>query len=522
MLDPGTRDLLVNHDVVFLRVGLSDAVKRVGLGTARPLLLRQRCAVGSRRCSTAHPGLRVGRDLVVDTDGRTPRMSRRDRDRAGGEALVTAREGGTRSCGSTIGPGRARPRLSPTGCPPCWRGRQRVAGRLLRRCWPAELVNPVLDFRWQRRSRRHVVLPVPDGDTAQKAAVDVVVLGGARRGRLHPFGRDRHLRGGATTDVGSFVAATWLRGVRVVHVPTTLLGMVDAAVGVETGINTRSGKNLVGSFHEPAGVLCDLSLLRSLPRASWSPAWARSSGCGHRRPGHPRAGRVPHDAAEITPTPRCCATWSSGPSGSKVGVVPSDLRETGGSGWQSARSRGPLNWITRWPTRSSALRTTGSGTGRRSRSAASTSPSSPPAGTRADIGSRHHRAFARVKPADDLLKASLTTSRRDEGRQRGARLPAPLRRAGRPRSPDRPGQTVGESTCAAAYTPDRGPPVSYRPAGPNLGRLGPPAAGGSTAAPRDRLAEHNASPWGRDLGNLEVESRRNNRGRHVQLAQRRH
>ena len=63
------------------------------------------------------------------------------------------------------------------------------------------------------------------------------------------------------------MAATWLRGVRVVHVPTTLLGMVDAAVGGKTGINTGAGKNLVGSFHEPAGVLCDLGTLATLPRA---------------------------------------------------------------------------------------------------------------------------------------------------------------------------------------------------------------------------------------------------------------
>src|SRR3712207_4729704 len=65
--------------------------------------------------------------------------------------------------------------------------------------------------------------------------------------------------------MGGFVAATWLRGVRVVHVPTTLLAMVDAAVGGKTGINTGAGKNLVGAFHEPAGVLCDLALLDTLP-----------------------------------------------------------------------------------------------------------------------------------------------------------------------------------------------------------------------------------------------------------------
>ena len=71
--------------------------------------------------------------------------------------------------------------------------------------------------------------------------------------------------GGTVTDLAGFVAATWLRGVRVVQVPTTLLAMVDAAVGGKTGINTAEGKNLVGSFHEPAGVLCDLDVLATLP-----------------------------------------------------------------------------------------------------------------------------------------------------------------------------------------------------------------------------------------------------------------
>lgn len=71
--------------------------------------------------------------------------------------------------------------------------------------------------------------------------------------------------GGATTDLAGFVAATWLRGVRWIAVPTTVLAMVDAAVGGKTGINTAEGKNLVGAFHPPAGVLCDLSALDSLP-----------------------------------------------------------------------------------------------------------------------------------------------------------------------------------------------------------------------------------------------------------------
>lgn len=72
--------------------------------------------------------------------------------------------------------------------------------------------------------------------------------------------------GGAVTDVAGFVAATWLRGVTLVQVPTSVAGMVDAAVGGKTGINTNEGKNLVGAFYEPSAVFCDLNTLDTLPR----------------------------------------------------------------------------------------------------------------------------------------------------------------------------------------------------------------------------------------------------------------
>lgn len=88
------------------------------------------------------------------------------------------------------------------------------------------------------------------------------------------------LGGGATTDLAGFVAASWLRGVRLVTVPTTVLGMVDAAVGGKTGINLTAGKNLVGAFHEPAGVLCDLSLLGTLPAADLRAGLAEVVKCG--------------------------------------------------------------------------------------------------------------------------------------------------------------------------------------------------------------------------------------------------
>lgn len=93
------------------------------------------------------------------------------------------------------------------------------------------------------------------------------------------------LGGGATTDVAGFVAATWLRGVDVVQVPTTLLGMVDAAVGGKTGINTETGKNLVGSFHPPVRVVEDLSVLRTLPEADLRAGLGEVVKCGFIRDG---------------------------------------------------------------------------------------------------------------------------------------------------------------------------------------------------------------------------------------------
>jgi 3-dehydroquinate synthase len=86
--------------------------------------------------------------------------------------------------------------------------------------------------------------------------------------------------GGAVTDLAGFVAASWLRGVRWVPVATSLLGMVDAAVGGKTGVNIAAGKNLVGAFHPPAGVLCDLDALDTLPAGDLAAGLAEVVKCG--------------------------------------------------------------------------------------------------------------------------------------------------------------------------------------------------------------------------------------------------
>jgi 3-dehydroquinate synthase len=128
---------------------------------------------------------------------------------------------------------------------------------------PAEALRTVLEYLGAQAYR----IEVPDAEDGKTLAVagfcwDVLgQVGLDRTGTVVGFG------GGAVTDLAGFVAANWLRGVRVVQVPTTLLAMVDAAVGGKTGINTDAGKNLVGAFHEPAAVLADLAILPTLPQA---------------------------------------------------------------------------------------------------------------------------------------------------------------------------------------------------------------------------------------------------------------
>ena len=110
-----------------------------------------------------------------------------------------------------------------------------------------------------------LLLPVPDGEDAKTSQVAASCWAALGRAGFTRSDAVVGVGGGATTDLAGFVAATWLRGVRLVQVPTTLLGMVDAAVGGKTGINTAEGKNLVGAFYPPSAVVCDLDVLASLP-----------------------------------------------------------------------------------------------------------------------------------------------------------------------------------------------------------------------------------------------------------------
>ena len=273
VLSPRTRAALRGRRVVWLRVGLAAAVKRVGLDTARPLLLGN---VRGRLLALLNERAALYAEVateVVDTDEVAP---------AEAAAQIVAGPATTPLTSIEVKADRPYPVLVGTGLlaelpsllgetvqrvavihPPTMTG---LAARVVRRLAGS--------------GREALPIEVPDAEAAKTAEVAAhcwAVLGRAGFTRSDAV---VGVGGGSTTDLAGFVAATWLRGVPLLNVPTTVLGMVDAAVGGKTGINTDAGKNLVGSFHEPVGVVCDLDCLATLPPGELVAGLAEVVKCG--------------------------------------------------------------------------------------------------------------------------------------------------------------------------------------------------------------------------------------------------
>jgi 3-dehydroquinate synthase len=170
---------------------------------------------------------------------------------------------------------------------------------------------------------------VPDGETAKDISVDTRLWSWLAETRISRSDALVAVGGGAVTDLAGFTAATWLRGIAHVLVPTTLLGICDAAVGGKTGINIPAGKNLVGAFHPPAGVLADLDLLATLPAAEYRSGLAEVIKAGFIADppildlieADPAAAAAAGGAAERELVERAVRM--------KAGVVSADLREAG-------------------------------------------------------------------------------------------------------------------------------------------------------------------------------------------------
>ena len=128
----------------------------------------------------------------------------------------------------------------------------------------AELAVPVAAALEARDLVVHVGA-VPQGEDSKSIAAAAVLYDELAKAGAHRHDLVVAVGGGVVTDLAGFVASTYHRGMPVVHVPTTLLGQVDAAIGGKTGINLAHGKNLVGTIHHPAAVICDVALLKTLP-----------------------------------------------------------------------------------------------------------------------------------------------------------------------------------------------------------------------------------------------------------------
>lgn len=286
VLDADTRALLAELPVVYLSMDVEEAVRRTGLNVARPLL-----AVNPRKQwrelmeARRHLYEEVA-TAVVATDGRTPEEVT--------GAVLDAVGLKDAAAPKTVSPGAGAPdpgqenamtqqvtriRIGGTdGTDPydVLVGRQllgELAGLIGEQAQRVAVIHPealaetgdALRADLAGQGYEAVAIQVPNAEEAKTAEVAAYCWKALGQSGFTRSDVIVGVGGGATTDLAGFVAATWLRGVRWVAVPTTVLAMVDAAVGGKTGINTAEGKNLVGAFHPPAGVLCDLAALDSLP-----------------------------------------------------------------------------------------------------------------------------------------------------------------------------------------------------------------------------------------------------------------
>ncbi|MFF3303242.1 3-dehydroquinate synthase [Streptomyces sp. NPDC001741] len=280
VLDEEIRGLLGGRRVVYLSMDVDEAVKRVGLNTARPLL-----AVNPRRQWRELMDAR--RHLYEEVAGATVATDERTPEEVA-QAVLDATELPERAV-QAVPPGRENTRMSEQGTT-----RIQIAGTAGTDPYEVlvgrQLLGELPGLIGERAKRVAVLHPEALAETGEAVREDLasqgyeaiaIQLPNAEEAKTvevaaycwKALGQTGFTRtdvivgvgGGATTDVAGFVAASWLRGVRWIAVPTTVLAMVDAAVGGKTGINTAEGKNLVGAFHPPAGVLCDLAALDSLP-----------------------------------------------------------------------------------------------------------------------------------------------------------------------------------------------------------------------------------------------------------------
>lgn len=261
--DPAIASALEWATVVYLDVSFGEAMRRVGRAESRPMLQRgdPRALFEGRRGVYERAA-----DVSVRVDGRRP-LDVVDELVAvlgtppAGTAPPVRVELGSRSYEVVVGDELLK-RLAEVAPPPADAEKAFVVTHPELEPMAADAVGSLAGAELDTH-----VLTVPSGEGSKSLAVATSLLG-----RLADLGAHRHdlvvgFGGGVVTDLAGFVASTYHRGMPVVHVATTLLAQVDAAIGGKTAVNLPHGKNLVGTFHQPRAVVCDVGTLRSLPSA---------------------------------------------------------------------------------------------------------------------------------------------------------------------------------------------------------------------------------------------------------------
>jgi 3-dehydroquinate synthase len=251
---PEIADLLAPHAVVHLNVSLDEAIKRVG-DSERPMLQisapedlfreRTRAYTTAATIAVAVDGRspeEIARELIAGLRGRARRVPVTT---AGGTYEVIVGKDVLREVGGVLDPSPRRVRVLHQ--PSVERYAKEVADALI------------------ERGSEVSMSEVPDGDSAKDRDTAQGLWSALADDGMNKDDALVTVGGGAVSDLGGFVASTFMRGLRVVHVPTTLLGQVDAAIGGKTAINLPHAKNLVGTIHQPAAVVCDVRTLTTLP-----------------------------------------------------------------------------------------------------------------------------------------------------------------------------------------------------------------------------------------------------------------
>ena len=243
--------------VLYLMAAPEEAMERARRGGGRPMLDGDADARWMALYEQRDPVFRQVADVLVSTHGLTPTMAAKKVQHMIDQRIVHVSSAGAQPYDVCIGDGVLTSLEHMLGKQPV-----RVA---LIHTQPVQRHSDRVRTLLRKAGYQVSDITIPDAE----AGKTVQVADGVWR-RLGDDGFTRSdaivgVGGGAATDVAGFVAATWMRGIRYVNCPTSLLAMVDASTGGKTGINTAAGKNLVGSFYMPSGVLADTSTLISLP-----------------------------------------------------------------------------------------------------------------------------------------------------------------------------------------------------------------------------------------------------------------